>query len=102
MYIDKQLACQDNINKKRALTSHLFKMQLLIKLLTPNARAPTRGSEGAAGYDIYSAEDMLVSARSQNLIPTGLAMTVPEGHYGRIAPRSGLAVKHGITVGAVS
>ncbi len=76
-------------------------MHLLVKRLTPNARAPSRGSAYAAGYDLHSAEDTVVQARSQALISTGLAMTIPQGYYGRIAPRSGLAVKHGISVGAV-
>ncbi len=77
-------------------------MQLLVKLLKPGAKTPTKGSARAAGYDIHAAESVVIPARSQSLISTGLAMTVPEGHYGRIAARSGLAVKHGISVGAVS
>lgn len=75
-------------------------MALLIKRLTEKAKIPTKGSACAAGYDLYAAENATVPAKSRQLIGTGLAMTVPEGHYGRIAPRSGLAVKHGIDVGA--
>lgn len=73
---------------------------LMVKKLSSSAQLPARADEGAAGYDIASATDVVVPGRSQALIPTGLAITVPPGTYGRIAPRSGLAVRHGITVGA--
>ena len=64
------------------------------------ARLPTKGSPGAAGYDLYSCEDTVVKARSKALIQTGIVIKIEPGHYGRIAPRSGLAVKHSIDVGA--
>jgi len=54
----------------------------------------------AAGYDLSSAEDIVIPAHSQRVVPTGLSIAVPVGCYGRIAPRSGLAVKHFIDVGA--
>lgn len=73
---------------------------LLVKRLTDRAKIPTKGSAFAAGYDLYAAENATIPAKGRQLIGTGLAMTVPEEHYGRIAPRSGLAVKHGIDVGA--
>ena len=73
---------------------------LLVKRLTCKAQIPTRGSAFAAGCDIYAAENATVPAKGRQLIGTGLVMTIPEGHYGRLAPRSGLAVKHGIDVGA--
>jgi dUTP pyrophosphatase len=73
---------------------------LQVRLLSPEAVVPKRGSEGAAGYDIYSIEDGIVPAHGKSIVSTGLAITVPSGTYGRIAPRSGLAAKHGISVGA--
>jgi dUTP pyrophosphatase len=73
---------------------------LLVKRLTDKAKIPTKGSAYAAGYDLYAAEGATVLANGRQLIKTGLAMTVPSGHYGRIAPRSGLAVNYGIGVGA--
>jgi dUTP pyrophosphatase len=73
---------------------------LLVKLLDTDAIPPKRAEEGAAGYDIYSLEDTWISAKSKVIIKTGVALTVPVGTYGRIAPRSGLAAKHGIDVGA--
>ncbi|GAA5864247.1 hypothetical protein JCM1840_006713 [Sporobolomyces johnsonii] len=72
----------------------------LVQRHSDQARIPTRGSALAAGYDLYSAEDKTVPARGQALINTDLSIAIPEGTYGRIAPRSGLAVKHSITTGA--
>lgn len=73
---------------------------LQIKLLSPNAQAPKRGSEFAAGYDIYASADTVVPKLSKAIVPTDISMAIPAGHYGRIAPRSGLAAKHSIDVGA--
>ncbi|KAF2756610.1 dUTP diphosphatase [Pseudovirgaria hyperparasitica] len=62
----------------------------------PHARAPTRGSPHAAGHDLYSARTTTIPPWSRALIATDIAISVPAGTYGRVAPRSGLAVKHGI------
>jgi dUTP pyrophosphatase len=75
-------------------------MTFQVLRMVPEARLPTRGSEKAAGYDLYAAEDMTIKANGRGLVSTGIAMTIPDGYYGRIAPRSGLAVKHGLDVGA--
>ena len=61
---------------------------------------PKQGSPWAAGFDLHSMEEKIVPARGKALISTGLAMSIPAGNYGRIAPRSGLAAKHMIDVGA--
>ena len=73
---------------------------LQIKLLSDNAKPPVKSMSKAAGYDLASAHDDVVLAKSRKLIQTDLAMTVPSGTYGRIAPRSGLAFKHSIDIGA--
>ncbi|KAI9171590.1 Deoxyuridine 5'-triphosphate nucleotidohydrolase [Paramyrothecium foliicola] len=73
---------------------------LQVKKLSDKARVPTRGSAFAAGYDIYAARDTTVPARGKVLVDTDIAIAVPEGTYGRIAPRSGLASKHFIDTGA--
>ncbi|CCH43606.1 Deoxyuridine 5'-triphosphate nucleotidohydrolase [Wickerhamomyces ciferrii] len=65
-----------------------------------NATLPTKGSVLAAGYDIYSSEESLVPSYGQALVSTDISIIVPVGTYGRVAPRSGLAVKHGISTGA--
>jgi len=75
-------------------------MLLQVKRLSKDAVVPQRGSKHAAGYDICSSEDCIVPARSRYCVKTDLAVAIPSGHYGRIAPRSGLALKHGIDVGA--
>jgi dUTP pyrophosphatase len=68
--------------------------------ITENATTPTKGSPFAAGYDLYSAADVTVLSQDKASIPTDLRIRVPDGTYGRIAPRSGLAVNHFIDVGA--
>ncbi|KAI9036001.1 putative deoxyuridine 5'-triphosphate nucleotidohydrolase [Aspergillus affinis] len=73
---------------------------LLVKKLTDTARAPTRGSAFAAGYDLYSAKATVIPAKGKATVDTGLSIAVPEGTYGRVAPRSGLAAKHFIDTGA--
>lgn len=69
-----------------------------IQLLTPEATIPTRGSEKSAGLDLHSAEDCTIEPRERKLVSTGIAVALPSNSYGRVAPRSGLAVKHGIDV----
>ena len=73
---------------------------LQIKRLKDSSKLPSRGSKFSAGYDLYASESAVVRSKSRALVPTGIAISVPSGTYGRIAPRSGLAVKHGIDVGA--
>ena len=73
---------------------------LRVKKLTKSSKLPSRGSECSAGYDLYASESVMVKSKDRALVPTGIAISVPSGTYGRIAPRSGLAVKHGIDVGA--
>lgn len=75
-------------------------LSLRIKLLSEHGRAPQCASPGAAGYDIFSAQETTISARGRALIATDISLDIPAGHYGRVAPRSGLALKYGIDVGA--
>ncbi|EOA88833.1 uncharacterized protein SETTUDRAFT_148316 [Exserohilum turcica Et28A] len=70
--------------------------QLQVQLLSEHAKAPTKGSAFAAGHDLYSAVDMVIPARGRALVATDIKVSVPVGTYGRVAPRSGLAYKHGI------
>lgn len=72
---------------------------LKYKRLSEHAYAPTRGSEKAAGYDLRSAHDYTVPGKGKMMVSTDLQIELPHGCYGRIAPRSGLAAKHGIDVG---
>ena len=75
-------------------------MVLGVQVLNADAKIPIRGSEHAAGYDLYAVEACVIKSGRRAVIPTGIAVKLPPGTYGRIAPRSGLAVKHGIAVGA--
>lgn len=75
-------------------------MSLKVKKTSPDAQLPTRGSDGAAGYDLQSIESCVILPGKRAVVATGLSFELPSGVYGRIAPRSGLAVKHGIQVGA--
>ncbi|KAL8087765.1 hypothetical protein AgCh_037788 [Apium graveolens] len=76
--------------------AHYFR----VKKLSEKAILPSRGSPLSAGYDLSSASEIKVPARGKALVPTDLSIAVPEGTYARIAPRSGLAWKHSIDVGA--
>lgn len=66
--------------------------------LHKNAKLPERGSSGSCGLDLYSIERSTILPGSRVTVPTGLAMSIPFGFYGRIAARSGLIFKHGINV----
>ena len=65
-----------------------------------NAKLPTRGSEDAAGYDLYSCKPAIIPPRTRKLVDTGVSIAVPSARlYARITLRSGLAVK-GLDIGA--
>src|SRR6185436_3849625 len=72
--------------------------QLRFKQLDPRAVLPRRGSALAAGLDVCSIEDLQIGPRQRVMARTGLAVAIPPGFYGRIAPRSGLAAKSGLDV----
>ena len=73
-------------------------MKVNIKRLNENAIIPTRGSNQAAGYDLYACVDTPVNipAHCTEKIPTGLAIEIPDGYFGGIFARSGLATKRGL------
>lgn len=73
---------------------------LMIRKLSAHATLPTRGSPGAAGLDLYAAHAATVPARGHVLVRTDLCVMLPENTYGRVAARSGLALRHGLLVGA--
>lgn len=75
-------------------------MSLCVKRLTHDAILPTRGSNASVGYDLYSTDQVIIPPTHRALVGTSVAILMPNGVYGRVAPRSGLAVKHGIQVGA--
>jgi dUTP pyrophosphatase len=71
---------------------------LRFKQLDPRAVLPQRGSALAAGLDVCSTEDVEIGPKERVMARTGLAVAIPPGFYGRIAPRSGLAAKNGLDV----
>lgn len=74
---------------------------LKVKRLHPDAVIPTFGTPGSIGLDLYLLEKVYLSGchgPSYTVARTGIAVAIPPGYYGRIAPRSGLAVKHGVDV----
>ncbi|XP_035273406.1 deoxyuridine 5'-triphosphate nucleotidohydrolase-like isoform X5 [Anguilla anguilla] len=77
-----------------------LKVVLKFAKLTENATVPTKGSAKSAGYDLYSAYDYSVAPMDKVVVKTDIQIAVPTGCYGRVAPRSGLAAKYFIDVGA--
>ena len=73
-------------------------IQIKIKKLNENANIPTRGSAYSAGYDLYACidEPITIPAHSTVKIGTGLAIEIPDGYFGAIFARSGLATKEGL------
>jgi len=59
---------------------------------------PARASAGAAGADLMAAEAMVLAPGARALVPTGFAIALPEGMEAQVRPRSGLALRHGVTV----
>lgn len=72
-------------------------MQLKVKKLSDEAQLPTRGSEQAAGLDLYSLIDATIPSIPR-IIPTGIAIEIPEGYVGILKDRSGLVTKFGLHV----
>jgi len=70
-----------------------------IKKLREGARIPTRGSASAAGYDLYACleeDSVVIAPHTTYKVGTGLSIAVPEGYFGAIFARSGLAAKQGL------
>lgn len=73
-------------------------MEVKIKKLTDTAKIPTRGSEYAAGYDLYAdiTESVTIKPHETAKIGTGLSVEIPDGYFGAVFARSGLASKQGL------
>lgn len=69
-----------------------------VKLMNDDARLPYRAHEGDAGLDLFSIEEKIIKAGEAGLVRTGLQIELPKGTEAQIRPRSGLALKHSITV----
>jgi dUTP pyrophosphatase len=71
---------------------------LPFRKLRPEAQLPSAQHPGDAGLDLRSAIDVVVEPGERVMIPTGVAVAIPDGHAGLVLPRSGLASKHGLTM----
>jgi dUTP pyrophosphatase len=73
-------------------------IELPIQRLRPDAVVPGRAYSGDAGLDLSSCERVELAPGERALVPTGIALAIPEGYAGFVQPRSGLATKHGISI----
>jgi dUTP pyrophosphatase len=73
-------------------------IELPITRLRPDAVVPARAYEGDAGLDLAACERAVLGPGERRLVPTGLAVAIPDGYAGFVQPRSGLAARHGLTV----
>jgi dUTP pyrophosphatase len=69
-----------------------------VKKLAPEALTPTYASDGSSGADLYSVEDTVIGPHAHALVSTGIAIALPKGTEAQVRPRSGIALKHGVTV----
>lgn len=65
-----------------------------VKRLSDSAIMPRKGTIGSAGYDLYASTECCVPAKGKAIVKTDIAMAIPYGYYGRVAPRSSMAMKH--------
>jgi dUTP pyrophosphatase len=73
-------------------------LDVQVQRLDPAAAVPGYAHEGDAGVDLRAAADVVVEPGARALVPTGLKMAIPRGWEGQVRPKSGLALKHGISV----
>ncbi len=73
-------------------------LQIPFRRLAPDAREPSRAHAGDAGYDLRSIEQLVLQPGDRAVVGTGISVAIPEGFAGLVLPRSGLAVKHGVSL----
>ncbi len=73
-------------------------VQVRVKRLTPDAKIPKAAKAGDVAFDLYSVIDHEIKQGERYAVPTGIAVEIPPGYEGQVRPRSGLALKEGITV----
>src|SRR3954462_13008559 len=74
-------------------------VRMKVKKVTPDAKIPQIQSPGAIGLNLHANEEVVIPTKQREVVPTGIAVEIPRGHYLRIAPRSGMS-KKGIDIGA--
>jgi dUTP pyrophosphatase len=73
-------------------------VQVLIRRLDPGLPVPERAHPGDAGADLYAAADVELAPGQRAVVPTGVAIALPDGYAAFVHPRSGLAARHGVTI----
>jgi dUTP pyrophosphatase len=73
-------------------------MEVPFRRVRPEGELPVAQHEGDAGLDLRSASDAIVEAGERTMVPTGVAVAIPDGYAGLVLPRSGLAARHGLTL----
>jgi dUTP pyrophosphatase len=73
-------------------------VQIPVRRLDPDLPLPSYAHPGDAGADLHAATDVTLQPGERALVPTGIAMALPEGYVGLVHPRSGLAARHGISI----
>jgi len=73
-------------------------LEVKIKRIHPDAKLPFQANTGDAGMDLYSIDNIMIPSGEAKLIRTGLQIELPQGTEAQIRPRSGLALKHSVTV----
>jgi len=96
----EDLAREENLQVEFGAIQSNKNQRIQVRLLDHQAKIPTRGSAKAAGHDLYANKERTIQALGKGLVTTGISITPPEGTYGRMALRSGMAVKHQIAVNA--
>ena len=73
-------------------------IELRVRRLRPEAKLPARAYAGDAGFDLAACERVELAPGERAVVPTGIALAIPDGYAGFVQPRSGLAARHGIAV----
>ena len=76
----------------------MSKLEIAVQKLHADVKMPAYAHEGDAGLDLYSTINHTLQPGERVLIPTGIKMAIPHGYEGQVRPKSGLALKHGLTV----
>jgi dUTP pyrophosphatase len=74
------------------------RLEVLIRRLDPGLPLPERAHPGDAGVDLYAASDVDLAPGERAVVPTGIAIALPDGYAAFVHPRSGLAARHGVTL----
>jgi dUTP pyrophosphatase len=80
------------------MTAQADRVEVLIRRLDPGLPVPERAHPGDAGVDLYATADVELAPGERALMPTGVAVALPDGYAAFVHPRSGLAARHGVTL----